>query len=217
MGRQPSPRLSEIGLKISQQMRELGLKPGAVAAAAGVSPSTLYRIMTDGATGDPQLRTKRLLARALKTPMAQLFDEPQLEMLDEHNPPLDHPLEPLEQLVMQHLRIVDRPMQRRAAHAAALAIVDMILEVTGQGRSDDLTTLRGSQVEDRFKDLLRGLFRRLPHEVRRTGAKVAIRAMLDVEVAADHRPSEPMYRAINRTNWSELRILRDRPPLARGA
>lgn len=212
MGRLLPRPLSDVGSRIYSRMRELDLKPPEIAAAAGVSPSTLYRIMK-GSKDGPRLRTKRMLAKALRVPMAQLFDEPQLEILDQHEPPLDREPSRLELLILHQFRTVKPSFRRHAARAAVFALVDMILGVSSELNDDQLQLLSVAKAEDHFHKLLPTLFRLLPPKVRRTGAKMAISAMVNVEMAANRVPSEPLYRAMNRTNWSAKRMRRDRPPL----
>lgn len=69
MGRPLPKKLSQLGWRVLARLKELDLEPAAVAAAAGIAPSTLYRLMKEGkpgeATIEPRLRTKRRLARVL--------------------------------------------------------------------------------------------------------------------------------------------------------
>lgn len=215
MGRLLPRPLSDVGSRIYSRMRELDLTLPAIAAAAGVSPSTLYRIMKGGkgSKDGPRLRTKRKLAKALRVPMAQLFDESQLEILDQHEPALDQEPSQLELLILHQFRTVKPSFRRHAARAAVFALVDMILGVSSELHDDELQLLSIAKAEDHFQQLLPTLFRLLPPKVRRTGAKMAISAMVNVEMAANRVPSEPLYRAVNRTNWSAKRMRRDRPPL----
>src|ERR1051325_9169948 len=132
MGRRPPKRLSEVGTRISDRASKLGIDCAAIAAAAGISPSTLYRSMRagTGATTSRLLRTKRSLARVLRLPMVQLFNEAQLEILDEPNPPKRIGPTPLERLVLHQLRTTKVQLRERAAKAAAYALVDVILSVS---------------------------------------------------------------------------------------
>lgn len=215
MGRCLPKNLSENGRRILARLRDLDLKPEAVAAAAGVSPSTLYRIMSarEGATYDPRLRTKRRLAKALRTPMADLFDEAQLEMLEEPRVSMQRQPEVFARLIVHQLRSVQEPLRLRAARAAAYALVDMMLAVSGIGPyvDEDLHADHGNV--DHLERQLLDLYHRLPTSVRRQAAQMAIRAILNIESVSRRQPSEALYRAVARTRWSEKRIRRDRPPL----
>lgn len=214
MGRCLPRELSELGWRIYDRMRELALDPPEIAAAAGISPSTLYRIMRAdrGATVDPRLRTKRRLARALKVPMARLFNDSQLEL---YELPINAGSErfPLERLMLHQYRTIDPQYRSEAGRNAAFTLVDFILSV-----ADDASELPEEGVglgvtDDRREDLLILLVRRLPEKMRRYGIKAAIQSMLKVQRAHAEEPSELIYRPITRTNWSESRIDRDKPPL----
>ena len=214
MGRKlPREMMSVMGRRIYDRMNKLALQPSQVAAAAGVSPSTLYRIMKARKGVRTHLRTKRRLAKALRLPMAKLFGEPQLEILDEQSPPVDHCPDPIEQLILHHFDNVDPGLRLVAARAAAYTLLNMAQVVSPELRHNELQFLNPEPTQDHFEKLLFTVFRRLPPEVRRAGAKAAIRAMLNVEMVSNQLPSEQLYRAINRTNWSKKRIARNRPPL----
>ena len=220
MGRVLPRRLSELGWRIYRRMTDLDLNLPEIAAAAGVSPSTLYRVMRAGvgSTTEPRLRTKRRLAKALSLPMAQLFDEPQLEILEEYQTPLNlqaSSLDPLERLMLHHFLNVKPTLRRQAARAVSFALADVILGLSSQLKDDQLRLLNLAAPENDFEELLLRLFGRLPRKLRRAGAKMAIRAMVNVEMAANRVPSEPLYRAMNRTNWSAKRMKRNRPALDR--
>lgn len=207
-------------------MRELGLEPQAVAAAAGLSASTLYRLMKGGRsrTKDPRLRTKRGLARALRTTVADLFHEPQLELLA--NPPL-RPVERaslsrvaedtskvrdfFERLVLRHYQAIDVSTRPEAARAAAIELVDVFLAFGSDPAMDQTGDLQAMSGGDRFEELLLMLFPRLPRRARRYSAGVIIRAMLRVQWVANGEPSAPLYRYISQTTWVMGRLRRDRP------
>jgi len=213
MGRRPLSSLTALGWRLQDRMRALGLEAPEVAAAAGISASTLYRIMRADrrGTAEPRLATKRRLALALRTSMASLFDDPQFEFVHEPQPSLEPTS--IEALVLHHMRSIPEELQLDATRAAALALVDVVLSVSGNNPpiADQLVSgLTGVPSED----LLLILLHSLPGKMQRVGAKAAISAMLKVERLAGGEPSKAAYASITRTNWSEKRIARDRPPLA---
>lgn len=193
-------------------MRALGLEPQNVAAAAGISSSTLYRIMRAdrGATAEPRLSTKRKLARALRTPMSTLFEDDQLELVA--NPVITQPGESvsLERLVVNHFRSVPQEMRLEAGRAAAFALVDLVLTLGGpttrlEERDWNIPAIENSE------RLLLSLLHALPVKLQRHASKAAITAMLRVEWVAGTQPSKETYGAITRTNWSAKRLARDQP------
>lgn len=216
MGRHLSRELSEVGWRVYDRMRELGIEPLQVAAAAGLSPSTLYRVMrADGSrTSEPRLHTKRRIARALKTTINALFDDEQLEFVEEARGKTDN-LGLFSGLVLHHLRTVPREIRQDASRAAAVALVDWIL-TSVDVPAEDMGEYGIPAPSDLTEGLLLLLLQRLPKDRRRSGTKAAIEAMLQVEAVSNQvYPSEEMYRAIGRTNWSEKRLARNIPPLER--
>ncbi|HEX8674311.1 MAG TPA: helix-turn-helix transcriptional regulator [Longimicrobium sp.] len=213
MGRHLPSELSEVGWRIFDRMRALGLQPLEVAAAAGLSPSTVYRAMrADRArTSEPRLHTKRRLARALKTTIGDLFDDEQLEFMEQSMGVHDEP-EAFGRLVVHHLRTLPPIIRNEAGRAAALALIDWLLTVVGAMHGGAEVELGDST--NQIEGVLLLLLHRLPPDKRRAAAKAAIEAMLQIEAISNRTPSEKMYRAINRTNWSKKRIARDRPPLS---
>lgn len=212
MGRHLPNKLSEAGVRIRDRMVELGLDPAAVAAAAGLSPSTLYRIMRKDrkATVEPRLQTKRRIARALKTTIVWLFNEPQLELVEQPSGNCSNS-DPFERLLVHQFRRMREDVRTNAGREAAYTLINLIFALRDPVAHSSDGIVASS--DDAGEDLLVSLLRRLPASLRRYGAKSAIRAMLEVEALHTGEASEPMYRAATRTNWSTQRILRDRPPL----
>jgi transcriptional regulator with XRE-family HTH domain len=209
MGRCLPRQLSVLGWRVYDRMRALSLEAPAVAAAAGISSSTLYRIMRADrrGTAEPRLSTKRQLARALHVPMATLFDDEQLELV--YEPPIQAPSHALSvsDLVVHHIRSVPEELRVQAIREAAFGLVDLVLTVGGA------TSLRDLGVDaltgDPSENLLLILLHSLPEKMRRVGCKVAIRAMLKVERAAGREPTKQSYACITRTTWSDKRLARD--------
>jgi len=148
-------------------------------------------------------------------PMAELFDEPQLEILDDPSPASHSGPTALEELILFQLHALKTELRRKAARAAAIALVDVYLSTSNRLDREPLRLMgeRDSMLEGRFTELLFMLFRRLPKAMRRPAARSAIQAMLKVDVSGSQEPTERSYRAINRTSWALRRIERDRPPL----
>ena len=215
MGRRLPRQLSELGWRIYDRMRALNLDASDVAAAAGISSSTLYRLMRadKAGTSEPRLSTKRKLARALRLSMAELFNDEQLELVYEPVVQSSKRSVSLDDLVLHHLRSVSSEVRVDATRAAAFALVDLVLTASGQNfRIGDWGLQNLTDVPS--ENLLLILLNSLPEKLRRAGAKVAISAMLKVEWMIGVEPSKQVYVSITRTSWSKKRLARDRPPLA---
>lgn len=214
MGRHLPCELSALGWRIYDRMRALGLEASDVAAATGISSSTLYRIMRADKRGtvEPRLSTKRRLARALRVSMASLFDDDQLELVYEPAVIASNRSLSVVDLVVHHLRSVPEELRLHAARAAAITLVDLVLTAGGHAakiRDLGMDALAGEPSEN----LLLVLLHSLPPKLRRAASKSAISAMLEVEWVAGGEPSKQVYALITRTSWSEKRLARDRPPL----
>lgn len=223
MGRPLPKKLSQLGWRILARLKELHLEPLAVAAAAGIAPSTLYRLMKEGkpgeATIEPRLRTKRRLARVLKVSLADLFDDSQLEILTEPEPPASSPVEPLERLIIHHYRRVSPALRGKAISAAVTAVVDYALAVAVHDPRPHLPPLGKQDIPGSRNDterLILSVFRRLPISLRPEAARFMVQSMIDVQLAAGDEPKSSLFQAAERARWSEARLLRDDPPLGAG-
>lgn len=179
MGRRLPTKLSPIGERLVTRMNELELEPGAVAAAAGISASTLYRLLrARSGTSEPRLRTKRALARVLCTPMAVLFDDPQLELLPAESTSDDR----YHALLLEHYASVDKHVRVASAHAAARVLLDVLFSADPSGAPTKPDAVATISDHDQFAQLISDLYSRIPRVARPAAAREAIRAMLQIEL-----------------------------------
>src|SRR5467141_1549617 len=128
-------RSSDLAKRVSTRKDKLGMSEAALAAAAGMSRSTLSRFLR-GATRNPRLSTIKNLARALQAPLEDLIGARQLELIGDSES-LKQISAGLKDVLAEQFDAVPRHLQGDAANDAAEAMVLVLLK-TGRRPTPEL-------------------------------------------------------------------------------